>query len=70
MTRVMATATRKAMATGGNTMGNSYRYLSSSAVAVAVAAAAAAVGKEDKGGDGLFLYGVLVKKNWFVNFLN
>jgi hypothetical protein len=31
---------------------------------------AAAVGKDDKGSSSLFLYGVVVKTNWFVRFLN
>jgi hypothetical protein len=53
----MATATKRAMVTDGNTTGNGCRCPLSSAVA-----AAAAVGKDDKGGGGLFLYGVVVKK--------
>jgi hypothetical protein len=52
----MATATKKAMATNGDTMGSGYHCLSSSAVV------AAAVGKDYKGGGGLFLYSVVVKK--------
>ncbi len=44
--------------TDGDTTGNGYRSPLSSAAAVA----AVAVGKDDKGGDGLFLYGVAVKK--------
>jgi hypothetical protein len=52
----MATATKRAMATNGNNTGSGYSCPSSSA------AAAAAVGKDDKGGCGLFLYDVVVKK--------
>jgi hypothetical protein len=56
-TRAMAPATKRAMVTDGNTTGSGYRCpLSSAAVAVAV-------GKDDKGGGCLFLYGVVVKKN-------
>jgi hypothetical protein len=54
MTKAMATATKRAMATNSNTMGNSYHCPLSSA--------AAAVRKDDKGGGSLFLYGVVVKK--------
>jgi hypothetical protein len=62
MTRAMATATKRAMATNGNTMGSGYPCpLSSAAVAVAV-------GKDDKGGSNLFLYGVVVKKIGFCFF--
>ncbi len=50
--------TMRAMVTNSNTMGNGYHCPPSSAVA-----AAAAVGKDDKGSEGLFLYGVVVKKN-------
>jgi hypothetical protein len=52
-TRAMAMATKRAMATSGNTAGNGYHCPLSSAVAVA------AVGKDDKGRGGLFLYGVM-----------
>jgi hypothetical protein len=52
----MATATKWAMATNGNTTGSGYQCLPLSAVAAAV------VGKDHKGGGGLFLYGVVVKK--------
>ncbi len=63
MTRVMATETKRAMATNSYTGGNGYHCPSSSA-----AAAVAAVEKNHKGGGCLFLYGV-VAKNWFVHFL-
>jgi hypothetical protein len=56
MTRAMATVTKRAMATNGDTTGSGYHCPPSSA------AAAAVVGKDDKGGGGLFLYGVVVKK--------
>jgi hypothetical protein len=56
MTRAMATVTKRAMTTNGNTMSSGYPCLLSSA------AVAVAVGKDDKGGSGLFLYGVVVKK--------
>jgi hypothetical protein len=59
----MATATKRAMVTNGDTTGSGYHCPPPSA------AAAAAVGKDDKGGGGLFLYGVVVK-NCFVHFLN
>ncbi len=62
MTRAMATATKRAMATNDNNMGSGYHCpLSSAAVAVAV-------GKNYKGGSGLFLYGVVVKKIGFCFF--
>jgi hypothetical protein len=63
MTRAMATATKRAMATNGENTGNGYRCLWSSAAAVA------AVRMDDKGSGSLFLYGVVIKK-WFVCFLN
>jgi hypothetical protein len=56
-TRAIATATKKAMATNSDTTGNGYHCLSSSAVV------GVAVGKDDKGSGGLFLYGVVVKRN-------
>jgi hypothetical protein len=57
MIRAMAMATKRVIATNGNTTGNGYRCPSSSAVVVVVA------GKDDKGGGGLFvLYGVVAKK--------
>jgi hypothetical protein len=56
MTRAMAMATKRAIATNGNTLGSGYCCPSSSV------AAAALVGKDDKGGGGIFLYGVVVKR--------
>ncbi len=53
----------RVMATDGNTMGNGYHCLSSSVVAAAV------VGKDDKSGGSLFLYGVVVKKIGLCVFL-
>jgi hypothetical protein len=55
-TRAMAIATKRVMATDSETMGNGYCCPLSS-----VAVAAAAVGKDNKCGSGLFLYGVVVK---------
>ncbi len=52
----MGTARKMAMATASNTTGNGYHCPLSSA------AVAAAVGYDDKGGDSLFLYGVVIKK--------
>jgi hypothetical protein len=63
MTRVMAKAIKRAMATNGNTTENGYPCPLSSA------AAAAAVGKDDKSGGGLFFM-VWWRKKWFVRFLN
>jgi hypothetical protein len=56
-TRAIATATKRAMVTNSDTTGNGYHCLSSSAVV------GVAVGKDDKGSGGLFLYGVVVKRN-------
>ncbi len=56
MTRAMEMATKRAMATNGNTRGSGYPCQPSSAVA------AMAVGKDDKGGGSQFLYCVVVKK--------
>jgi hypothetical protein len=50
---------KRVMVSNSDTMGNGYRCPLSSAAAAAVATA---VGKIDKGGGGLFLYGVVVKK--------
>jgi hypothetical protein len=49
--------TKRAMATNSDTTGNGYHCLSSSVVV------AVAMGKDDKGSGGLFLYGVVVKRN-------
>ncbi len=53
---MIAMAMKRAMATNGNTTDSGYRCPSSSARLAAV------VGKDDKGGGGIFLYGVVVKK--------
>ncbi len=56
MTRAIATATKRTMATNCNTTCNGFHC------PLLSAAVAAAVGKDDKGSGGLFLYGVVVKK--------
>ncbi len=61
---MMAMATKRAMVTNIDTTSNGYHCPSSSAEVVA------AVGKDDKGGGGLFLYGVVVKKNGLCIFSN
>jgi hypothetical protein len=60
----MVLATKRKLATNGDTTGSGSNCPSSSAAAMA------AVGKNDKGGGSLFLYGVVVKKKCFVRFLN